>query len=596
MRKVLLASALGGAIAAGGGGLALEALSPASKGAAPFIEPVIAYRSTCSQTDGRLSRRAFFLRVGLAEAQARAGETGGDLLPAETLAMTAYPISTEAEQAQIWFDHGLAYTFNFNHAAAIDAFRRAQAADPDCAMCYWGEAFALGPNINAAMEDAAAAPAHAAAQRALELSGGTSETEQALISAIVARYAAQAPADRAALDAAFADAMETASRRFPADDLVAVVAAEANMDSQPWAYWDVTGRVAEGRTERTLELLETVLERRPDYPPAIHLYIHITEASTDPYRAARHADRLAELVPELGHLVHMPSHTYFRIGRWEQSLQHNIDAVAADAAFLASHEASPLYEYGYYVHNIHFALTSAQMGGDGETALEMATLLDEKLPAEMAGMQPWIQPIKAAPYYATAQFDTPEAALELPDPGDEFPFLQAAWRYARGKAFIRLGQSADARAEAAEIGYLAANSDWSGLDAGGIPAGAVLEISRQVLLGRAAAWDGEYDAALDRLEDAVALQEALPYFEPPLWYYPVKQTLAAIALQAGQAERAEQLFLETLTESPNNAYALYGLQMAYRIQGQRAGRRHARALFRDAWMGPRRQTPELSRL
>ncbi|MEL7130717.1 MAG: hypothetical protein AAGK23_14340, partial [Pseudomonadota bacterium] len=411
-----------------------------SQSSGAFIDPLILNQSLCTASDPRLSRKATFMRLGYAMAQTPDTPISGNPFSEQTLSTVGYDISTSSMEAQAAFNRGLAYTFGFNHGAAIAAFKEAQAADPNCAMCYWGEAFALGPNINAPMDESAVEPAFAASQAAIRLIDTASPAERALITAVASRYGPAPLADRAGLDTAFADAMETASRSHPENDLIAVIAAEANLDTQPWVYWDATGRTPAGRTARTLELLEQTLARSPDYPPAIHLYIHTTEASTDPYRAAAPADRLAALTPELGHLVHMPSHTYFRIGRWKQSLDHNIAAVAADEAFMASNTASPFYEFGYYTHNVHFAMTSAQMAGARETGLEMARLLDARLPLEVAANIPSVQPIKVAPLYALAQFAEPDEILALPDPGADLPFVQAAWHYARGEAFARLGQ------------------------------------------------------------------------------------------------------------------------------------------------------------
>lgn len=592
-RKLLLA---GAAILALGGVAGSSLVSPTTQtNTAPFIDPYVLNKSFCGGNDPLLSRKAAFMRMGQAMAQTVDGNAPGTAITPETLAAISYDITTSSPEAQAAFNRGLAHTFGFNHAAAIEAFKQGQAADPNCAMCYWGEAFAYGPNINAPMDDASVAPAYAAALKTMGMISNVTRTEQMLVRAMGLRYTPEPVADRARLDAAFADSMEGVARAFPEDNLVAVIAAEANMDTQAWAYWDATGRLAEGRTARTIELLEGTLARKPDYPPAIHLYIHITEASSDPYRAAAHADKLAGLVPDLGHLVHMPSHTYFRIGRWEESLQNNIAAVAIDEAFLANNTASPLYEFGYYTHNIHFALTSAMMGGDGKTALQMASLLDSKLPLEMASAQAWIQPIKAAPYYAMVQFADADDILAMPDPGNSLPYLRAAWHYARGEAYAQLGQADEARAEAAAITTLM-SADLSALEDGGVPATGILDVSRQTVLARAAASEGDMQAAIAHMETAVALQDSFPYTEPPYWYYPARQTLAAMVLRAGDGERAEQLFMETLVKSPNNAYAYYGLARAFNAQGDRRATRYANRLYRDAWLGKRRDKPKLTEL
>jgi hypothetical protein len=334
-----------------------------------------------------------------------------------------------------------------------------------------------------------------------------------------------------------------------------------------------------------LSLIEAVLARNPAHPAAIHLYIHMTEASRNPHRAAAFADRLASLSPGLGHLIHMPSHTYYRIGRFKESIKANANAVAADETFLGANDASVLYEFGYYTHNVHFLMTSAQMAGDGETALAMAEKLDAKLPAEMAVAVPFAQPIKAAPYFAMAQFAAPGKLLELADPGAELPFLQAAWRYARGEAFARLGEADKAEEEAAEISRILADGDLSPLEAFNIPARQILNVERLTLIARAAAARNDFDAAVEAMTEAVAIQDDIAYTEPPYWYYPARQTLAAMVLRSGDTERAEQLFVETLAEAPNNGWVLFGLAETYRAEGDKNGAKFAANLFRKAWAG-----------
>lgn len=403
--KLLVGAALG---ATALGGINATFNTPPSGNGVPFIHPSAIAQSACGEgADGLSKSRAFFIRAANAYAQSAAAPADKRDMLWPTLGAIGYDVTTRKPEAQAWFDQGLAFTYGFNHGEAVKSFRKAQEIDPNCAMCFWGEAFALGPNINAPMFEEAVAPAFAAITKAQSLRDQASGKERALIDALAQRYHAEPTADRSALDIAFAEAMDTVALQHPDDDFIAALAAEANMDTQAWDYWSDGGRTPKGRTARTISLLESVLTRNPDHPAAIHLYIHITEASFDPYRTADHADRLAALAPGLGHLVHMPSHTYYRIGRFKQSLLHNIDAVAADEAYLAEADATILYEYGYYTHNIHFGMTSAQMAGDGKTALAMAKKLNEKLPVDMAAAAPWVQPIKAAPYYAMAQFAAP---------------------------------------------------------------------------------------------------------------------------------------------------------------------------------------------
>ncbi|MGE0407912.1 MAG: tetratricopeptide repeat protein, partial [Amphiplicatus sp.] len=251
-------------------------------------------------------------------------------------------------------------------------------------------------------------------------------------------------------------------------------------------------------------------------------------------------------------------------------------------------DASPIYEFGYYVHIVHFVMTSAQMAGDAKTGVAMAEKLDAKLPMDMAAAVPFAQPIKAAPYYALAQYGAPETVLQLKDPGDGLPFLKAAWRYARGEAYAKMGAVGKARAEADAIERIAASSDLASLEQANIPASQILDIMRYTVQSRAAAAGGDLALAIDAIGKAVALQEGLNYTEPPYWYYPAKQTLAALVLRQGDAERAEQLFIETLAEAPNNGWALYGLSEAYKAQKDKNGSKYAAGLFKKAWAGDRK--------
>ncbi len=352
MKRIYL---LGAAGVAGAIGFSTIDLSPRT--GAPFIDPLVTARAMCgANPDAGQKRRQIFASIGAARASQGAAASPSNALQIP-VAGIGYTVTTGSPKAQALFNAGLAHLWNFNHGEAINAFKAAQAADPDCAMCHWAEAFAYGPNINLPMADEAAAPAYAAARAAFDRKAKASDKERALIDAIQTRYAKKAPANRIPLDAAFADAMDKVALAFPDDDFIASTAAEANMDTQPWDYWEADGRTPKGRAGRTISLLEAVLARNPAYQPAIHLYIHATEATTNPFRAVPYADRLASLTPGLGHLIHMPSHTYARIGRYRQSMDLNIEAIKADEATLALGPQSPMFEFGYYVHNVHFVMT-----------------------------------------------------------------------------------------------------------------------------------------------------------------------------------------------------------------------------------------------
>lgn len=499
----------------------------------------------------------------------------------ENLGTVSLAVSTAKRKAQRYFDQGLRLTYGFNHAEAVRAFRQAQTIDPQCAMCYWGEALALGPNINAPMEEGANALALVALDKAKANAAGASAKEQALIGALATRYSSGAGPD----NAAYAAAMTKVHADFPEDHNIASLYAESLMDTQPWDYWESDFTTPKGNTARVLAAIEGVLAADPNHPGAIHLYIHITEASTDPYRAESFADRLGAQMPGSGHLVHMPSHTYYRIGRFIDSLNANIVAAKADEDYIAQTGATGIYPFAYYPHNVHFIMTSALMAGDGTNAISAAEKLDALIPATTLKTVPWTQPIKAAPLLTHAQFSAPETILALREPDDAFPYVKAAWHYARGVAYAAQGNGDAAQVEAQAIEMLGASADFEFLHAGGVPAGDILKIEENLVHGRAAQARGDYQSAVAAFEKAHALEVALPYTEPPYWYYPTGQTLGAALLQAGKADEAARVLRQSLIRVPNNGWALYGLMEAYRASGDDFAASHTRELLSRAWAG-----------
>jgi tetratricopeptide (TPR) repeat protein len=485
----------------------------------------------------------------------------------EGLGSHSYDITTTNPLAQSYFDQGLALAYGFNHWEARRAFLAAQQADPSCAMCFWGEALVLGPNINWPMQPEALEPALAALAEAERLAPQASEREQALISALATRYSADPAAERAALDRAYADAMQKVAARFPDDLDIATLYAEALMDVSPWVYWAEDAVTPKEGLGDLVPTLERVLAANPDHIGAMHLYIHAVEASTRPERAEPYADRLAAMQLSAGHLVHMPSHIYFRLGRYADSLEANKAAVTADETYLAQVETEGVYPGFYYPHNIHFVLVSAHMAGDAATAIDAAEKLAQAIPDEMARAVGATQPLRAAPLFAHAQFSAPEAVLALPEPHDDFPYLQAMWHYARGSAYTAQGNIAAAEAEAEAISAIGGSADFSGVTAWGVPAPDIVELSRHVVLARIAQAKGELATAITEYEAAMEIERTLPYMEPPYWYYPVGQSLGAVLLLAGEAERAEEVFRASLEAAPNNGWACFGLLETLRRNG-----------------------------
>ncbi len=504
------------------------------------------------------------------------------------LTASPFPASTRDDQARRYFSQGLLLTYGFNHAGAVRSFREAQRRDPGCAICWWGEAVALGPNINAPMDDRDHGAALAAVERAMALRGEASPMERALIEAVALRYSADPAADRAALDARYADAMLDVARRFPADDDVAVLAAEAAMDTTPWDYWEADKRTAVGRAGEAVRLIETVLRRNPAHVQANHLYIHLMEAS-DPQRAEAAADRLSNpAAPSAAHLVHMPGHIYQLRGRHADSIRVNVAAARADEAFIRSAGDQGLVRYGYYPHNIHFIVTTAQMAGDMGTAIREARRLRTVLDSATSARIAWIQAIDAAPYFAMAQFADARAILAMPAPDARLAYPAAMRHYARAVAYARLRDRAGFDGEIAAMARIGSSDALKDMIAQGVPADELIRLAERVARGRFAAAQGRPDDAVAFYRQAIEIEGRIPYQEPTYWYYPVRQSLGAALFQARRYGEASDAFRAALTQAPNNGWALYGLSRSEAAQGRKLEASAAAKALAKAWLGDRR--------
>ena len=530
--------------------------------------------------------------TGKPSATSAAGD-GVPLYPG--LGTLTFPITTRDARAQAYFNQGLRLAFAFNHAEAQRAFQAAQRLDPTCAACFWGEALILGPNINVPMFPEANAPAVAALEKAVGLKERAGAKERALIEALQQRYSADPKAERAALDAAYADAMQKVAARFPADDTIRSLYVESAMDTQPWDYWQPGGALPKGRGAEIVSNLETVLKRNPTHAGAIHLYIHAVEASTTPERAVPYADRLAALMPGAGHIVHMPAHIYYRLGQYQRSLELNKRAVSIDERYFQGSPSDPLYKSAYYPHNIHFVMVSSQMGGDGATALEAAKKLDAAVPAELAKQFQIMEPVKAAPFTTQVTFAEPDAVLALPAPDEKLVLVRTMYHYARASALARKKDVAAAKAETDAIAALQDKADFSPYEPWGVPIKSIVETARLVALGRIADASGDLETAAQAYEEAIAIEDKLNYTEPPYWYYPVRQSLGGVRLRQGRLDDAERAFRDSLVRVRNNGWALAGLVEVYKRKGDRNGEAAARRAYARTWFGPA-GGPDLARL
>jgi tetratricopeptide (TPR) repeat protein len=549
------------------------------------LDPTRAAMALCAERDGKRRSAMFLAAGGMANA---AVPTAGFVAFVPGLPDLGFEISTQRTDVQRYFNQGLLLTYGFNHFGAARAFREAQRLDPNCAMCWWGEALAFGPNINAPMDAALNGRVIEALAEANRLKHFATPVERGLIEALSLRYSSRPDADRAALDRAYATAMFDLARQFPAHDDVALLAAEAEMDTRPWDYWEADKKTPKGRIAEAVALVEAVLTRNPGHPQAEHLYIHLMENSDVPRKAEAAADRLAASgVTGAGHLVHMPSHIYYVLGRFKDSLNANVAAARADEAYFKLTGERGLYRFGYYPHNIHFILTSAQMAGDRRIAMQEAARLQGLLDPETTAAIPWLQAVEAAPYFAAAQFDSPEKILRQPPPADKLPYVTAMWHYARAVAFARLRQEAPFRHEVAEIRHIRATADFKAMTDALMPAPELLQLAETVAEGRFAYSQGRFNDAAGHYRAAAAIEDGIWYMEPPYWYFPVRQALGAALYRSGDLLGARQAYQQALVQYPTNGWALFGLAQVHRALDDRLNEAATRAAFNRAWSGDR---------
>ncbi|CAN5578655.1 hypothetical protein BH23PSE2_BH23PSE2_08360 [soil metagenome] len=483
----------------------------------------------------------------------------------------SFPVTSKHPEVQRWFDQGLMLTYGFNHDAAERAFIKATQLDPGCAMCWWGAALVLGPHVNAGMDPANNARAWERLQDALALAPSATPREQAFIQALSVRYAENPPEDRRPLDERYAVATRRLMEDRPGDPDAAVLHAEALMDLQPWDYYDEELR-AKGHTAEIVSVLESVMARHPDHAGALHLYVHAVEASADPQRGVAAADRLRELIPGSGHLVHMPAHIYARVGRWHDAVIANQRAIEADDAYLALCRGNTqgVYPLGYVPHNHHFLWFAASMEGDSATAREAARRTAERtdLP-ELMRQEGFasLQHYWMTPWFERVRFGRWDEIASLPNPAADLPYVTAIWRYAQGTAAVRQGRLADAERHLAALRPLAADPVMETLTMWGrYPLAHAVKIAERSVTAELAAARGDRGMAIAALREAIAIEDRIPYDEPPGWHAPVRHALGAMLLDDGRNAEAESVYREELKRNPGNGWSLYGLAQSLKAQ------------------------------
>jgi tetratricopeptide (TPR) repeat protein len=493
-----------------------------------------------------------------------------------------FEITTQSPVAQQYFDQGFRLVYAFNHDEAIRSFKEGIKRDSTCAMCYWGVALALGPNINMPMDTANVRPAWEASQTALKYSGGTSPRELAFIQALTKRYSSDPKTDRATLDTAWAKAIGLVSYAYPKDDDAAALHGEALMDLRPWNYWTNGGKAKAPSTLEQVKVLARVVQRNIDHPGACHFYIHAIEASPQARKALPCAEKLATAMPGAGHLVHMPTHIYIKLGQWDLAADGNAHALHADQEFINERHPTGAYPVGYYPHNFHVMWYALNMLGRSEDAIRTARDIETSVPVEVVRQIPSFEGYRTTLLFTFARFSKWDEILREKAPPTDLRYVTGAWRYARGLAYTGLGKLDSAGVERDSLWAIAAampEEKVISLNSGK----ALLTLAKTHLAGEIAAKEGRINAAVRNLRKAIALEDALTYDEPPGWYLPIRQRLGEVLLASGQPGQAEKMFRADLVQRPENGWSLSGLTRSLTAQRRTREAKVIQAKFEKAW-------------
>ncbi|MDH3978300.1 MAG: hypothetical protein OEU86_07255 [Gammaproteobacteria bacterium] len=511
----------------------------------------------------------------------------------EGLGDVGFKVTTGNADSQYYFNQGLRLTYAFNHSEALRAFKESARLDPDNAMAWWGQALVLGPNINLPMMPYVTDAAWAAMQEATARQSPATKKEKALIAALAQRYRPEVSANRIELDRAYADAMLKLAGEYASDPDIAALTASALMNLSPWDYWFGDGKPYE-RTVVIMALLEGAIAKSPKHTGALHYHIHVTE-SKEPDLGEPSADALKDLAPGAGHLLHMPSHIYMRVGRYADAYAMNQAATKADVDYIAQCQAQGLYPVGYYPHNAHFMVWSAQFMGRYADAIAAARDIRDKIP-EFIGVEDqlptnvksdaWVmfETFLSQPLFTMTRFGDWEAVLEEPKPDKSALFMTGIWHYARGMARVHTGQPEAARMERESLRRILVKSDIDNYAVSLNGAKRLLEIAEKLLSGEIAASNGNYERAIALMSGAVRLQDGLLYMEPPDWFFPSRHYLGAVLLEAGKADEAETVYWADLSRNPENGFALFGLMQAQTEMGNAEAADLSRMRFERAWI------------
>lgn len=497
-----------------------------------------------------------------------------------------YPVSTQNQRAQQYFDQGLMLSYGFNHAEAARAFREMIRLDPDCAMGYWGIAYVLGPNYNATMDTTALPQALDAIQQARLRAHTASPKERALIDALSVRYPKSRHGDFKSGYEAYAQALKTYQRQFPDDPDFAALTAEALMDMHPWDLWEKDGR-PKPWTPEIIALLESTLAQHPEHVQSIHLYIHATEAGTAPERALPYLAVLAKKVPGSGHLVHMPSHTQINTGHYHEGVLANEQAIRLDSLYFEACHAEGLYALAYYPHNRHFLAACAALEGQGRKAVAASRIMRDYVAGQPLLKDPsmgFLQHYYAIPWFIMVKFAQWDDILREPRPDADLKYPTAIWEYARGMAYCRKGNMARAKASLSALQAIEGDTGIASLtiaDINKIPD--IVRIARCVLEAEIARAERRLPDAIRLLTEAVAFEDALNFNEPPDWFFSIRHFLGHALLEADRPAEAEAVYRRDLLDQKANGWALKGLHLSLLRQGKNEAAREAERQYRAAW-------------
>lgn len=486
----------------------------------------------------------------------------------ENLGTHTYKVSTDNELAQRFFNQGIRLTYAFNHAEAHRSFMEAARLDPKLAMAFWGQAYTLGPNINDPLptEDRKVKYNEAIA-KALQLAPMSSKKEQALIHALSFRYSTDLEKDVSELNQSYMVEMEKVMKQYPKDSDILTLYAASVMNTVPWSYWDKEGNPSPNILEAKLAL-EKAIEINPNSPGAHHYYIHMVELPK-PDLAVPSAEKLGTLMPAAGHLVHMPSHIYIRVGRYKDAVLANQQAILADEDYISQCYSQGMYPLGYYPHNIHFLWSASSLLGNSEIAIDAAKKTAEKVPVGEMEELHFLQNFAATPLLAYTRFGKWNDILTYPKPNDNIKHLKLIWHYSRGIAFTRKNNSKEAKEELDAIKQLINDPDMENIIATGFDNGTTIaKLAYEVIAGEIASLEGNLDLAIEHFEKAVEMEDNLIYNEPSAWHIPPRQNLGAILLKAKRYKEAEKIYLEDLKVLRQNGWSLMGLHESLTAQGK----------------------------